>query len=260
MPYDGAVIIKTDIDTGAYQKGLAEMERRAKGFSGNMSAIFKGGLASLAGAFSLKEFATLSGIMTDLTSRAHIAAKGMADTGMIMDRLRTIADRAYSPLEATANSFMNNAFALNSMGMSIEKQLDLTDALTNALVVSGAKGAQFEMVMSAVNRALATGVLNGQELEMVQKYGGAAAEALADHLGVTVSALKQMGAEGKLTADVIQEALVGNMEKFRAQADEMPATISDAFVRLRNQMLNRINSQLARGKIKNIYFSEFVVQ
>ena len=34
----------------------------------------------------------------------------------------------------------------------------------------------------------------------------------------------------------------------------------DGKLRLRNQMLNRINTQLTSGKIKNIYFSEFVVQ
>ncbi|MGL4208771.1 MAG: flagellar basal body-associated FliL family protein, partial [Candidatus Adiutrix sp.] len=34
----------------------------------------------------------------------------------------------------------------------------------------------------------------------------------------------------------------------------------DGKMRLRNQMLNRINTQLVSGKIKNIYFSEFVVQ
>ncbi|UQZ89992.1 flagellar basal body protein FliL [Deltaproteobacteria bacterium Smac51] len=34
----------------------------------------------------------------------------------------------------------------------------------------------------------------------------------------------------------------------------------DGKMRLRNQMLNRINTQLTSGKIRNIYFSEFVVQ
>ncbi len=34
----------------------------------------------------------------------------------------------------------------------------------------------------------------------------------------------------------------------------------DGKMRLRNQMLNRINTQLTTGKIKNVYFSEFVVQ
>ena len=34
----------------------------------------------------------------------------------------------------------------------------------------------------------------------------------------------------------------------------------DGKMRLRGQMLNRINTQLSSGKIKNIYFSEFVVQ
>lgn len=35
---------------------------------------------------------------------------------------------------------------------------------------------------------------------------------------------------------------------------------TDGKMRLRNQMLNRINTQLTSGKIRNIYFAEFVVQ
>ncbi len=34
----------------------------------------------------------------------------------------------------------------------------------------------------------------------------------------------------------------------------------DGKLRLRNQILNRLNTQLTEGKVKNIYFSEFVVQ
>ena len=235
--YDGAVIIQTDINTGPFDKGLQDMENHAKQFGGNLSRTLKAAMAGLGLGLSAVEITKMAGAMTDLESRAKIAAGGIEDVSHIMDRLRTIADRAYSPLEATATAFMNNSTALNSLGISIERQLDLTDALTNALVVSGAKGEQFEMVMNAINRSLAIGVMRGRELEMVQKYGGAAAEALAQHLGTTVAGLRDFATDGKITAQVIEQALVGSMEKFREQADAMPATIGDALTRLRNQFM-----------------------
>ena len=178
--------------------------------------------------------------MTDLESRAKIAAQGMMDVGDIMHRLREIADRAYSPLEATATAFMNNSTALNDIGLSMRQQLDMTDALTNALVVSGAKGHQFELVMNAINSSLATGKMVGRELEMVMKYGGKVAEGMARSLGTTVNGLKEMAREGKLTSKVIFDALVGNLERWQEEADSMPATIGDALVRLQNQITSSI--------------------
>lgn len=185
----------------------------------------------------LKEMASLAGIWTDLQSRVKLATGGMEDAGYVLERLGEIANRAYSPLEKTAESFLSNATTLNALGVSTETQLDLADALTSALVVSGAKGQQFDMVMNAINRSMAVGKLSGEELNTVLKYGGAVAETLAGHLKVNVTELKALGAEGKLTAEVITEALVGSLESLQNKADAMPATIGDAFVRLRNKVL-----------------------
>ena len=188
----------------------------------------------------VKEITSMVSSMTDLESRARLAAKGTMEVSAVMERLRQIADRAYSPLEATATAFMNNATALNDIGVSIKDQLDLTEALTNALIVSGAKGEQFEMVMNAVNRSLATGKMVNQELEMVMKYGGTAAEGMAASLGTTIQGLKEMAREGRLTSKVLFESLVGNLENWKTAADSMPATINDALVRLRNQVVSTL--------------------
>lgn len=235
--YDGSVIIETRIDTDPFNKGLREMESSAGAFSSSLGKTLAKGMAGITLGFATKEIASFAGIMTDLESRAKIASKGLEDTSMIMERLKNIADTAYAPLEATANAFMNNATALNALGLSMTDQLDMTEALTNALIVSGTKGEDFEMVMNAVNRSLAVGKMATRELEMVLKYGGAAAEAMAKHMGTTVIGLRQMAADGKLTAKVISESLIGSMDEFKQQANDMPATISDAFVRLRNQAL-----------------------
>jgi tape measure domain-containing protein len=252
--YDGEVIINTDLRTGDYEKALKEVEdntaqmlENIKNMSDSAANSLKNILTGIGLGLGAREIAQLAGTMTDLESRARIASKGLMDTADIMDRLRQIADRAYSPLEATANAFFSNATTLNDLGMSMRQQLDLADAMTNALVVSGAKGEMFELVMNAVNRSLAIGKMRGEELEMVLKYGGAAAEAMAKGLGTTLNGLKEMAKNGQLTSDVVATQLIGAMDEFRAKADAMPATVSDAFERLRNQVITtvgEINSNL----------------
>jgi tape measure domain-containing protein len=233
----------------------AEVETAVTSMGDNVLDTLESIGAAMGLAVGVHEFSHMAGLMTDLESRARIAAKGMSDVSAIMIRLRDIADKAYSPLEATASSFMNNSFSLNDLGMRMEKQLDLTDALTNALVVSGAKGEMFELVMNAVNRSLATGKMNGEELEMVLKYGGAAADAIAKKLGTTIYGLKELAKQGELTSDVIADSLIGSLDELREKSEAMPATIGDALVRLRNQLM------ATTGEINtNIGFSDNVVK
>lgn len=235
--YDGTVIIGTAIDQAPFDKGLKGMEASTQKFSNDISGIMKKGAAGLAGFFGAREIITMAGTWTDLESRVNLASRGLVDAGDILGRLTEIADRAYSPLEKTAEAFLSNATTLNSLGFSMAEQLDLADALTNALVTAGAKGDQFNMVMGSVSRAMAQGRLNGEELNMVLKYGGPIAEALADSMGVTVAQLRDLGSEGKLTSKVLADSLIANMDKWRKQAEEMPATIGDALTRMRNEML-----------------------
>jgi tape measure domain-containing protein len=257
--YDGAVIINTQLKSDEYNRALKQLEtstnktitelethttqslQKVSNLSQDTFLSLKNIAAGLGLSMTGREISNLASEMTNLYARAEIAAKGMYDTSDMMDRLRSIADRAYSPLKSTAEAFMNNAFALNDLGMSMERQLDLADSLTNALVVSGAKGQDFELVMNAVNRSIAVGSMAGRELEMVMKYGGAAAEGMAAHLNTSLVGLKEMARQGQLTSDVVANSLIANMEKWRQQADLMPATIEDAFVRLHNQLLITIN-------------------
>jgi tape measure domain-containing protein len=256
--------VTPQVDTSQINAALKDIKNQSAAVGSEISGLgqkisnsFRTLVGGLGLAVGAREFIQLSSVMTDLESRARIAANGMMEVGDIMHRLREIADAAYSPLEATATAFMNNSTALNDIGMSMKDQLDMTDALTNALVVSGAKGHQFELVMNAINRSLAVGKMAGRDLEMVMKYGGKVAEGMAQSLGTTVNGLKDMAREGKLTSKVLFEALIANLDKWKADAESMPATISDALVRLQNQITSSIgdinrDSEIATAVVKGI--------
>src|SRR5690606_33951393 len=59
-------------------------------------------------------------------------------------------------------------------------------------------------------------------------------ELLAGQLGTTVSGLRSLASQGKITGQVIADALIDNLEKVRGEAALMPATIADAWVRVQN--------------------------
>lgn len=195
---------------------------------------------------------------SDMNARVGLAIRNMDASGVVMDRLADVARRTYSSLELTAESFIRNSTTLRELGKSTNQQLDYTEALNLALVVSGAKGDRARQIQEALARAMAGGALRGQELNTVIQNGGRVAELLAEKLGISVSQLRRLGEDGKITASIINDSLVEALEKLRAEAELMPATIGDAFIILRNSFLqlvgvydqhNQLSASVANGVI-----------
>jgi len=196
----------------------------------------------LGAAISVQQLVTYTNTWTDLRSRVDLATGSQEKGAAVMERLATMARRTYSGIEQTTESWLANATALRELGLSTKESLEFTEALNNAMVVSGAKGERAASVQNALSKAMALGKLSGDNLNTVIASGGRVAELLAAELGVNVNQLRSLGAEGTITGDVIRRALVGNLERLREEADSMPATIGDAFTLLSNAALQLVGS------------------
>lgn len=215
---------------------LQDFEQQAGKTSKATDLLLKA-FGALAAVFSVAKLIEYTNTWTDLNSRIEIATGSIGRGVATMERLDQMARRTYSSLELTVESFLRNSTAMRDLGYSTEQTLDFVESINNALVVSGTKGERAESVMNALGKAMALGKLSGDELNTVISTGGRIAEALAESLGVTTLALRKLGADGKLTGDVIFEGLTSQLQTLREEADSMPATIGDAFVLLNNSVL-----------------------
>ncbi|WEF25878.1 tape measure protein [Paracoccus sp. S3-43] len=196
----------------------------------------------VAGALSVRQIVAYADSWTDLRSRVDLATGSQERGAAVMERLAAMARRTYSGIEQTTESWLANATALRELGLSTRESLDFTEALNNAMVVSGAKGERAVSVQTALARAMALGKLSGDNLNTVIAQGGRVAQLLAADLGTTVTGLRQAGAEGRITGAVIQTALIGNLERLREEADGMPATIGDAFTLIGNAAMQLVGT------------------
>lgn len=219
------------IERRAKQSG-DRLERQLRSSTANINRL----LGTLGVGIGFNELRGLAEAWSDISSRVNIAAGDQEKGGAVMERVAQIARRTYSDLGQTAEAFIANSQALKDLGYSTQTQLDYTESLNNALVVSGARGQRAESVMNALSKAMALGELRGDNLNTVVATGGRVAQALADGLGVTVNELRALGQQGKLTSDVVVKALTGELAKLREEADSMPATITDAMVLLKNSL------------------------
>lgn len=211
------------------EKNLASLEKKAIAAGRTMGSL-------IAGAVSLQTLKTIGAINSewmDMSSRLRRVTADEDEFLKVTERLGEVADATWSSMESTVESFLSMQGPLADMGYTTEEQVNFVAALNDAMVVSGAKGEVAASVQNALNKAMATGVLRGENLNTVIEKGGRVAEALAEYLGVTVSELRALGAEGRITSGVVYEAIAGSASVFRSESEAMAATFTDALGRVR---------------------------
>lgn len=197
---------------------------------------------ALAAALSVRAIAQAADAWSDMQSRVGAAIKDMEAAPQLMQRILDIANASYSPLSQTVEIYSRNVAVLAEMGRTADEAADFTEALNNALVITATRGERATSVQNALSKAMAVGKIDAQGLETVLANGGAVAEALAAELGTTVNGLRAFSAEGRITSDVIANSLISRLDEFRERAAEMPATIEDGFVRIKNNFVALIGT------------------
>ncbi|WP_128513634.1 MULTISPECIES: tape measure protein [Tabrizicola] len=222
----------------AGERNFKRIERQAD----ITGAVVRRVMGILGAAISTRQLVAYADQWTDLRSRVDLATGSQEAGAAVMERLAAMARRTYSSLGQTTESWLANATALRELGLTTAESLDFTEALNNAMVVSGARAERAASVQTALSRAMALGTLSGDNLNTVIQNGGRLAELLAAELGTTVSGLRRLGQEGGITGEVIRMALIGNLELLREEAESMPATIGDAFTLIGNAALQLVGT------------------
>ncbi|MCX8018692.1 MAG: tape measure protein, partial [Rhodocyclaceae bacterium] len=124
--------------------------------------------------------------------------------------------------------------------LSQQQLLSLTETIANAVTVSGASAQASQAALTQLSQGLASGVLRGEELNSILEQTPRLARALADGLGVGVGALRQLGEQGKLTADVVMQALQSQQQVLAAEVQTSVLTVGQAFTQLQNSATRMI--------------------
>lgn len=216
-------------------------EGATKRFSATMQMAMRvaAALGAALGVGALRQYADA---WSDMQSRVGAAVKDMEAAPRLMQRMVQLANASYSPLEQTVEVYTRNVGVLRDLGIAADGAADFTESLNHMLVITATRGERAASVQNALSKAMAVGKLQADGLETVLANGGRVAEALAQELDTTVSGLRAMASQGKITADVIANAMLKSLEDVRAEAAEMPATIGDAFTRINTNVLQFVGT------------------
>lgn len=231
------------IDTSARR---ASQELRDVGVSAGGLRTAMAGLGTvIAGAFSIdaaRRIIEVGDAYQMMQNRIALAAGGADQASAAQAKLLSIAQETRAPLADVVQAYTRLAPALNDVGVSAQEQYSVVRLLGQALVISGASSSEAAAGMQQFAQAMASGVLQGDELRSLKENFPALARAIADGLGVSVGALRDMGAAGELTTQRVIGALTSMADKINADFGQMGQTAGGVFVQIQNQLFDVVGS------------------
>lgn len=113
-------------------------------------------------------------------------------------------------------------------GYSQKQVLQFVEATNNAMRVGGVGAQEQAAALFQLSQALGSGRLQGDEFRSISEAAPILLDTLAEHLGKTRKEILAMASDGKLTSDVIVEAVTAAGDKLAEQAEGMKIRLGDA--------------------------------
>ncbi|WP_312115315.1 tape measure protein [Stutzerimonas nitrititolerans] len=204
---------------------------------------------------AIRGIATAADSYNLMNARLKLATSSQEEFNTAQTELRRIAVATQTPLESLATLYGRISRPLKEAGRSQKDILAVTEAVATSFRVSGASAQEAENGVIQFAQALGAGALRGDEFNSVAEQAPRLMQALADSLNVPIGSLKEMAAQGLLTADVVTSALVEQLAVLRTEAESLPETVGGAMTALSdrwNEAIGQANVQPLIDAIKSL--------
>lgn len=174
---------------------------------------------------------------TELQNRIRLVTHSQTEMAQATESVFDISSRTNQAVGATAQIYQRFAKNADTLNLSQQKVVELTETVSKAVALSGAAQASSEAALMQFGQALASGELRGAELNSVMEQTPALAQAIADGLGVSVGALKDMGKNGELSINKVITALEKAKSSVDSDFEKRVKTLSMSYTNLETSFI-----------------------
>lgn len=191
---------------------------------------------ALAGVFSAAQAIKFADTWKQGTNALAAAGVASEDLAARQQELLQVANESRSSMSDTVSLYTRLTIATQELGLSTESTLRLTELLNKSFQASGKTTAEAASAALQLSQALASGTLQGDELRSLRENAPELAGIIAKAMGVSMGELKKLGAEGKITGDVVAKAILGAGDAIETKFKATQVTVSQSLTILNNEL------------------------
>lgn len=249
--------IRDNVDEqGRFNREIEEGTNEAD----SLMQTIKRAVAAYATIQTLSTALNLSDQLTSTTARLNLMNDGLQTTQDLQNMIYLSAERARGSYQATADAVSKLGLMAGDAFGSSEEIIAFMEQVNKQFTIAGTEAAGIDAAMLQLTQAMGSGVLRGEEYNSILEQAPNIIQAIADYMEVPKGQLKDMAAEGQITADIVKAAMFAAADDTNAKFESMPKTFSQIWTSFQNTALMAFQPVLQRmNEIANSEaFQEFV--
>lgn len=196
-------------------------------------AVAAGGIAGI------NKVLNISDELASTKARLNLLVDDGGSVDVLEQKIMPSAQRSRSAYFDTASAVAKLGLnAGNAFNGDMDQVIAFMEQVNKQFVIGGATAQEQSNAMIQLTQAMAAGALRGEELNSILDGAPGIARAIEKYMGIAEGSIKTVAQEGKVTAEVVKNAMFAMADETNAKFDSMPKTWAQIWVDMKNQALS----------------------
>ena len=234
------------IDTIENQSRLGRETQKTNNQAGKLLSTIKR-IAAAAGVTTLvRSFLDFSDTQAQINARLNLMNDGFQTTNELSEMIYQSALRSKAAYSDTADAVGKMGLNAGNAFSSNQELIAFTEQVNKQFKIGGASAQEQSNAMVQLTQAMAAGVLRGQDLNSILAAAPGIARTIEESMGWASGSIKQYAEDGKVTAQVVKNALLDMADQTNQKFESIPMTLSDAMTQAQNIVQHEVK-QMAQS-------------
>ena len=227
------------IQLGEEIKNVGNKSRKSSSDMDMLTNKVKGLIGAYAGMKGVEKVIGLSDEYAQTTARLNMIVDKQNTVEGLQEKIFAAAQRSRASYSDTADMVSKLTLRTGDL-FTNDEAIKFSENLNKLYTIAGASQEEMKSSQLQLTQALGSGVLRGEEFNAVFEAAPNVMQQIADYMGKPIGSLREMAQEGKITGDIIKNALLNPeaTEKINTQFDKMPYTWAQVWTTIKNTTLN----------------------
>lgn len=194
-------------------------------------------LKALISVAAVKSLLNISDQVANVNARLSMVAGPGESVEGLQAAIMASANRSRANYLDTANSISKMGVMAGDAFSGSAELIGFMEAVNKQFVIAGTSAEGIDAAMLQLTQAMSSGVLRGEELNSVFEQAPNIVQNIADYLGVSVGEIREMASEGKITSEVVKNAMLAATDEINEEFENMPRTWAQVWDRVQNDAL-----------------------
>jgi len=225
-----------------FNESIQNGQSAADGLHGKITKIV-GAIAAYVG---ITQTLNLSDTLVSTKARLDLMNDGLQTSVELQNMIYASAQRSRTYYIDTAQAVAKLGILAKDAFSNNKEIVAFAELMNKQFKIGGASIQEQTAAMYQLTQAMAAGRLQGDEFRSIMENAPMLAQAIAKYTGKSMGELRQMSADGEITANIIKNAMFAAADETNKKFAELPMTWGQVWTSIKNKAVKAFDPILAK--------------